>query len=348
MEFGCVLSQYNMMLLRLLDAVHAVVDTGRDLTAGEAEQAMSIILRGEATPVEIAAFLIGLRGKGETAEELTGFARAMRAAAEPVDIEGPLLDTCGTGGGGIPTFNISTAAAFVVAGAGVRVAKHGNRSISSRCGSADVLESLGVDFSRPVEAVRDSGIGFFFAPAFHPAMRHVQPVRRELKMRTVFNMLGPLANPARANAQVVGTFSRRSAGLIANALASLGLERGFVVHGEDGLDEATTTAATTVFSIENGRVEEGAYQPEDFGVPRANLEDLAGGDATENAAILREVLSGVAGPRRDIVLANAALGLVAASRAATLLDAMRLAAESIDSGAAMAKLQALTGRTLVR
>jgi anthranilate phosphoribosyltransferase len=318
-----------------------MLDESRPLTEEEAEAAMGFILRGHATPVELTAFLVTLRGRGETAEELTGFARAMRSAATSIDIPGPLLDTCGTGGNRLATFNISTTAAFVLAGAGVRVAKHGNRAISSRCGSADVLKQLEVDTTRPADSIARHGIGFLFAPSFHPAMRHVQPVRIALKLRTVFNMLGPLTNPARANTQIVGAFSGQAASLVARALANLGLERGFVFHGVDGLGEVSTVGDTTVFAIEAGMVNEIMFQPENFGVARARASDLAGGDAKENARITLAVLGGVKGAARDIVLVNAAVGLMAAGKAKDLSGGMELAARSIDSGAAQAKLDAM-------
>ena len=318
------------------------------LTPAEAKEAMTAILSGEASTAQIAAFAVALRMKGETADELLGFARAMRAMATPLDVpagDGPLLDTCGTGGDCRGTFNISTAAAFVVAGAGVRVAKHGNRSISSRCGSADVLERLGISIAPSPEhtarAIREIGIGFLFAPAYHPAMRHAQPARVELKMRTVFNLLGPLANPAGASAQIVGAPSRHFAALIADALAALGLESGFVVHGSDGLDEITTTGPTFAFRIASGCVEPQTLTPEVFGVARSKPEDLNGGDAEENCAVLRSILEGAHGPKRDIVLVNASAALVAAGKALDFGEGMALAAESIDTGAASAKLEAL-------
>jgi anthranilate phosphoribosyltransferase len=289
--------------------------------------------------------------KGETVEELVGFARAMRRMAAPVSSYldppngEPLLDTCGTGGDTAGTFNISTIAAFVVAGAGVRVAKHGNRSISSRCGSADLLEFLGIRVAltaeRAAAAIRQIGIGFLFAPAMHTAMKHAHAVRTELKMRTVFNLLGPLTNPAGANAQLAGAPSPHAAELMANALAALGLGSGFVVHGSDGLDEITTTGPTLVFEVSHGGVRRHSWRPEDFGIALANAAALRGGDTTVNAAIAREVLAGCPGPRRDIVLVNAGAALMAAGKAESLPSAMRLAAESIDSGAAAAKLEAL-------
>src|SRR5437773_11743993 len=296
--------------------LHAVADH-RNLSAAEAREAMEGILKGEVSSPQIAAFLTALRMKGETAEELVGFARAMRHMAVRVDagLDGEvLLDTCGTGGDGCATFNISTIAAFVVAGAGVRVAKHGNRSISSRCGSADLLESLGIAVTIPPEkvaqAIRDVGIGFLFAPALHTAMKHAQPVRIELKMRTVFNLLGPLTNPAGATAQLVGAPSEHAAELMAGALAQLGLVRGFVVHGSDGLDEITTTGPTSAFEINGGKVQRRTFMPEDFGAERVDATALKGGNRATNVAIAYAVLSGVQGPQREIVLVNAAAALV--------------------------------------
>jgi anthranilate phosphoribosyltransferase len=306
---------------------------------------MGIILAGEASSAQIAAFLVALRMKGESVGELAGFARAMRQAARVVNVTGPLLDTCGTGGDGCGTFNISTVAAFVIAGAGVRVAKHGNRSISGGPGSADLMESLGVKISHdPAEmarAIEEVGIAFLFAPAIHTAMKHAQPVRVDLKMRTVFNLLGPLTNPAGATAQLVGAPSANAAELMAGALAELGLARGFVVHGSDGLDEITTTGSTVAFEIKAGRVERRVLDPADFGVPIAMPADLKGGDAVENHDIARAILSGETGPRRDIVLVNASAALVAVGRAADFIEGMALAARSIDSGSAQAKVDRL-------
>jgi anthranilate phosphoribosyltransferase len=260
-----------------------------------------------------------------------------------------LLDTCGTGGDGASTFNISTIAAFVVAGAGVRVAKHGNRSISSRCGSADVLESLGINIALSAadcgRAIREVGIGFLFAPAIHTAMKHAHPVRVDLKIRTVFNLLGPLTNPAGADAQLVGAPSAHAAELIAFALASLGLRRGFVVHGSDGLDEITTTGPTLAFYISEGAVQSQTFMPADFGVPQASPEDLIGGDRDCNAEIARAVLAGARGPQRDIVLVNSSAALVAAGKTMDFREGMLLAAESIDSGAARRKADALAAFT---
>jgi anthranilate phosphoribosyltransferase len=319
-----------------------------NLSAAEAEQAMTVILSGRASTTQIAAFLVAFRMKGETATELVGFARAMRAMGNRIlaDFAGePLLDTCGTGGDCSGTFNISTVSAFVVAGAGVRVAKHGNRSISSRCGSADVLERLGVNIALGPEqterAIREVGIGFLFAPAFHPAMKHAQPARVELKMRTVFNLLGPLTNPAGATSQVVGASSDEAAALMAGALAELGLESGLVVHGSDGLDEITTTGPTLAFEIRRGRVAEHTLEPAGFGVSQAAPADLKGGDAELNAGLARAILEGELGPKRDIVLVNSSAALVAAGKAADFSEGMTLAARSIDSGAALSKLKAL-------
>jgi anthranilate phosphoribosyltransferase len=324
---------------------------GNDLTRSEAEGVMESILAGRAGDAQIGAFITALRMKGETVEELVGFATAMRRHCTPVFAAGrstncrPLVDTCGTGGDARGTFNVSTCAAFVVAGAGVHVAKHGNRSVSSRCGSADVLEALGVNLNSPPERVGEAiekvGIGFLFAPALHGAMKHAARARSELKMRTVFNLLGPLTNPAGASAQVLGVFDATFAEMLASALARLGCERAFVVHGADGLDEISLSGETTVAELREGMVACYTVEPEDFGLPRAPIEAIAGGDAAANAAIIRRVLRGEIGPPRDIVLANASAALVAAGRAAEFLEGVRLAAQSIDSGAALRKLESL-------
>ncbi|HEY2012296.1 MAG TPA: anthranilate phosphoribosyltransferase, partial [Bryobacteraceae bacterium] len=256
-----------------------------------------------------------------------------------------LLDTCGTGGGGPRTFNISTIVAFVVAGAGVRVAKHGNRSNSTQCGSADLLELMGIDITfSPLEAaraIREVGIGFLFAPSVHTAMRHAAPVRRELKMRTVFNLLGPLTNPAGATSQIVGAPSAEAAGLLAGALAALGLSHGFVVHGSDGMDEITTTGPTLAYEIRDGQVERRELEPADFALRVARPQDLEGGDQARHLAIANAVLAGERGPARDIVLANAAAALVAAGKVATFLEGVAVAVVSLDSGAARGKAHAL-------
>ena len=337
-------NHYNMPFLSFLELVAG----GRSLVPSEAREAMLAIFNGEATTKQIAAFLVALLIKGETSEELLGFARAMREMAQRVDpgvLAGPLVDTCGTGGDGAGTFNVSTLAAFVVAGAGVHVAKHGNRSISSRCGSADLMEGLGVKVALTPEqmaaSIREVGIGFLFAPAVHTAMRHAQPARLELKMRTVFNILGPLTNPAGASAQLVGAPNPEAAALMAEALASLGLARGYVVHGSDGLDEITTTGPTLAFEIRDGEVTRLTLVPEDFGVNRTSRETLLGGDREANCEIARAVLGGASGPRRDIVLVNASAALVAAGEARNFPQGMALAALSIDCGAALRKAEEL-------
>jgi anthranilate phosphoribosyltransferase len=321
----------------MLNFLHRVV-AGEHLSAADAEQAMDAILSGAASPAQVAALLTALRMKGETADEVAGFARAMRRHATTAETGLPLVaDTCGTGGDSLNTLNISTIAAFAVAGAGVPVAKHGNRSISGRFGSADLMEALGVRITMtPAEsarALREAGIGFFFAPHAHPAMRNVQPVRSELRMRTVFNLLGPLANPAGANVQVVGAPSPAAAEILASALHSLNV-RGFVVHGEDGMDEITLTAPTRVWPIGGEPFD---LTPEDFGVARAPLESLQ----VDPLAAARAVLAGERSPARDIVVINAAALLVAAGKAANWKEGYQLAARSIDSGAAQAKLDAL-------
>lgn len=330
-----------------LELLHALVE-GKSLTEEQAEAAMRILLAGESTPSLTAAFLTALRIKGETVEELTGFARAMRAAAVPLPIRAqfrPLLDTCGTGGTGTSSFNISTVSAFVVAGAGVRIAKHGNRSISSQCGSADVLEALGVrtriEPATAARAIEEAGIGFLFAPTFHIATRHVQPIRIELKMRTAFNFLGPLTNPAGAEMQVAGTWSDAAAEKIAGALARLGLARGFTVHGSDGLGEVTITGPSTIFAIQHGAIAKQTLHPEDFGFAPQPFEAIRGGDAQRNKAIAEAILAGEQGAPRQIVLMNSALSLVAAGKTAGWKEGVALAAESIDSGAAAAKLNLL-------
>jgi len=320
-----------------------------DLTAEHAREAMLLILNGECSQPQLAAFVIAMRMKGETVDELVGFARAMREMAAPVEhgiVGQTLLDTCGTGGDGAGTFNISTIAAFVVAGAGVHVAKHGNRSISNRGGgSADLLESMGIDIALPpaesARAIREVGIGFLFAPHVHTAMKHANPVRTDLKMRTFFNLLGPLTNPAGASAQLSGVPSERAGELISGALAALGLQRGFVVHGSDGLDEITTTGPTLVFEIRDGKVARRTLEPEDFAIHRASADDLKGGDKDRNLAIATEVLAGVRGPQRDIVLVNAAAALVAAGKVDTFLEGMAIGTVSIDSGAARRKVAEL-------
>ncbi len=307
---------------------------------------MGVLLEGQAGEAEIAGFLIALKMKGETAVEIAGFARAMRDRMIVVDAGPEVIDTCGTGGDGAGTFNISTAVAIVMAGAGAHVAKHGNRSISSNSGSADVLEALGVRITdvSPEEAgrsIREIGIGFLFAPALHPAMKHAQPVRKALKTRTVFNLLGPLVNPARAAAQLIGAPSLESAKLMAEALAELGTRRAFVVHGQDGLDEITTTTATDVYEVTAAGVRKHLWKPADFGIRTAELTSLKGGDSGCNSQIIIAILRGGDSAFRDIVMVNAAAGLLAAGLAADLGGGMELAKQAVASGAAMAKLEQL-------
>lgn len=305
---------------------------------------MAAVMSAEATPAQIAAFAVALRMKGETVEEMTGLVMAVREAAVPVEIDpAGLLDVVGTGGDRSGTFNISTAAALVAAGAGARVAKHGNRSVSSRCGSADVLESLGVAIELPPERtvtlLGETGFAFFLAPLYHPAFRHAGPVRRELGIPTVFNFLGPLANPAGARRHAIGVADPKMAERMIEVLHALGSEFAFVYHGEDGLDEITTTGPTYIHRLLSGEVTHAEFTPEDFGVERARATDLLGGTTGENAAILRSVLAGNPGPRRDAVLVNASAALVAAGLAGGFTEGMEMAAVSIDSGGAEALLE---------
>jgi anthranilate phosphoribosyltransferase len=340
----------------IVEAIRTLVER-RDLTRLEAAAAMEAIMSGGATHAQVAAFLTALRMKGETVDELVGFAEVMRLKVARVRTRGAveaaltgtdremLIDTCGTGGDASGTFNVSTATAFVVAGAGVKVAKHGNRSVSSLCGSADVLETLGIslDLAPPkvAQCVDEVGIGFLYAPLLHTAMKHVMPARREMGIRTVFNMLGPLTNPAGANAQVIGVYARDLVEPLARVLAELGTIRAFVVHGADGLDEISTTGESWVAEVHEGVVRSGTVRPEDFGVTRAAMADLTGGDRAENAEIIRRILAGDPGPRRDIVVVNAAAALVAGGKAKDFKEGAQVAAHSIDSGAAGAKLRAL-------
>ena len=322
----------------------------QDLSERQAAAALKEILDGRSSPALIAALLVALRMKGETADEVTGFARAMRASATSVrPVRTPrvqLVDTCGTGGDGGSTFNVSTAAALVAAGAGVAIAKHGNRAISSKCGSADVLEALGVnvglDAERVALCIDEVGIGFLFAQAMHPAMRHAGPTRRELGMRTVFNMLGPLTNPADAAVQVVGVYDDRIVPLAAAALARLGTRRALVVHGSDGMDEITITGPTRFNEVVGGKVARvGSLEPAEFDVVPASADSLSGGDAACNASIIRSVLAGERGPARDIVVVNAAAAIHMAERAAGWRASAELARKTIDSGAAAATLAKL-------
>ena len=318
---------------------------GSALTREQARNVMDQVMAGEATTAQIAGLLIALRAKGETVEEMTGFVESMRAHATPLEVPSGTIDTCGTGGDRAGTFNISTAAALVAAGAGIPVAKHGNRAASSRCGSADVLEALGVDITLGAEGVRRcidaAGIGFCFAPSFHPAMRHAGPARRELGVRTVFNVLGPLANPGRVRRQALGVGAPALAPLMIRVLQDLGHERALVFYGEDGLDELTTTGPSRVFELKAGTVTEYELDPKDLRLGRSRPEDLRGGTPPENAALLRQVLDGEAGPRREVVVLNAAAAVLAAGKADQWPEAMALARESLDSGRAKQALSRL-------
>ena len=321
--------------------------SGNSLTVEEAASVMEEIMQGKATPAQFGAFVIALRLKGETVNEIVGLAKTMRAKAIPINFAEPVVDTCGTGGDGSATFNISTAAAFVAAGAGLRVAKHGNRAMSSQCGSADVLEALGVKIDLNAEQVQrclqEVGIGFMFAPVFHPAMKYAAVPRREIGIRTVFNILGPLTNPAGAEAQVLGVADETLVEKLALVLKSLGCHHALVVHGEDGLDEITVTGKTQVCELKDGSINSYSISPEDFGLPRAGLDSLRGGTVDENATLLRRVLVGTPGPQQDVVLVNAAAVLLAGDTVGTLQQGVVLAREVIDSGHALAKLEQLIG-----
>jgi anthranilate phosphoribosyltransferase len=327
-------------------ALQQVLD-GRDLTRDEAREVMGQIMAGDATPAQIGGFLVALRAKGETAEEIAGCAEAMRAHALAVHPRrDDLVDTAGTGGDGAHTINISTAAALVAAAAGAAVAKHGNRAVSSACGSADVLEALGfaleLEPPRIAESIDELGFGFLFAPLHHPAMRHAAPVRKELATRTVFNVLGPLTNPAGARAQVVGVYSRELVRTIAEVLATLGARRAFVVHGAGGIDELSPVGENLVAEVVDGAVRERTLDPEaDLGLPRCDLAELRGGAPNENAAAVREVFDGADGGRRNAILLNAAGAIAAAGHAEDLREGLELAREAVDSGAASARLEQL-------
>ena len=316
---------------------------GADLTRDQAHRAMTEIMSGRATPAQIAAFIVAIRIKGETTDELTGLVEAMREASIRVTIDRPVLDIVGTGGDGFGTFNISTTASFIAAGAGCTVAKHGNRSASSKCGSADVLEALGMvidlEPAMTVQLIEQEGFGFFFARNYHPAMRHAGPVRSELGIPTVFNFLGPMTNPATAQHLALGVADPQMAEKMIGVLANLGAVRAFAFHGDDGLDELSTIGPSTLFEFNGGVIRKSTFEPADHGLKRAKLEDLVGGDAAENVTILRSVLAGEAGPRRDIAVLNAAVGIAAAGKAPSIADGIPLAEASIDSGAAEKVLQ---------
>ena len=326
------------------EAIQMLVD-GESLTADQATAAMNEIMTGEATPAQVGAFLTALRIKGETVDEIAGMARVMREKSLHVSVEGDVVDTCGTGGDGSGSFNISTTAAFVVAGAGVTVAKHGNRAMSGSTGSADVLEALGVKIELSPESVArcldEAGFGFMFAQGYHPSMRFVAGPRREIGIRTVFNILGPLTNPAGADRQVIGIADPSMADRMARVLGQLGSRKALVVHGSDGMDEITVTGPSTVWQLENGEVTEFEVTPADLGVSVSSADSIRATSAEHSARIARSVLSGDSGPARDVVLLNAAAALVAAGRSDSLASGVELAARSIDSGDAQAKLDAV-------
>lgn len=343
----------------LKGAIQKVVNRS-NLSEEEMEAAMEVIMSGQATPAQIGAFITALRLKGETIEEITGAARVMRQKATRIRVDAPainidrdeinqdletVVDTCGTGGDGTNTFNVSTTTAFVVAGCGLRVAKHGNRSVSSLCGSADVMEKLGVNLDVPPSVVEKClnqvGIGFLYAPALHGAMKHAIGPRREIGIRSIFNILGPLTNPAGANVQVLGVYEKELTPVLAEVLNKLGSRSAFVVYGEGSLDEISITGKTQVSELKDGQVSTYAIEPEDFGLPRASLEDIRGGDADKNAQIVLGVLEGEKGARRDMVLLNAAAALVAAGRAADFPEGITQAGEAIDSGRALEKLEGM-------
>lgn len=342
--------------MTIIDAIKKTVSK-QNLTAAEAETVLEQIMTGQCSDAQIAALLTALRMKGETVDELTGFAKVMRGKAAAVQpdrrasaaIGGTeresLIDTCGTGGDVSGTFNVSTATAFVAAGAGVRVAKHGNRSISSQCGSMDVVEALGVKVDLPAERIAECidqvGIGFLPAPLLHDAMKYVALARRQMGIRTIFNMLGPITNPANAEAQLIGVYAADLTETLAEVLSRLGTRRAIVVHGSDGMDEITITGDTRVTELKDGQIINYTLRPEDLGVTPATLAEIQGGNATENAAHIRNVLSGQPGARRDIVLLNAAAAIAVSNRASTLEQGMKMSKESIDNGNALAKLDRL-------
>jgi anthranilate phosphoribosyltransferase len=335
----------------------------QDLSEPEMIDVMNQVMGGEATPAQVGAFITALRMKGETIDEITGAARVMREHATPIrvgkvlDIDRDeinldretILDTCGTGGSGTKSFNISTTVAFVVSACGVKVAKHGNRSVSSACGSADVLEALGVNLNvtpQQVEAcINEIGVGFLFAPALHGAMKHAIGPRREIGIRTIFNILGPLTNPAGADRQVLGVYAENLVEVMARVLVKLGCRRGFVVHGLDGMDEVTLTGPTRIGEISDGAVTLSTIEPEDFGLRRCSLADLQGGDAEKNAMIVRNVLTGKHGPKREVVLLNASYALVAAGLARDVEAGLEKARGAIDDGLALNKLEGLVTLT---
>ena len=328
--------------------IHEAIETvvsGHSLTMEEAQLTMNEIMEGQATPAQLGAFLAGLRAKGETPQEIAGMALTMRQKSLKVQADGSLVDTCGTGGDGKDTFNISTASAFVASGAGIKVAKHGNRAASSSCGSADILEALGVKIDLHEDGVRkcinEIGMGFMFAQSFHPAMKYAAPVRRELRIRTVFNILGPLTNPAGARAQVLGVATKQLGDTMAQVLMLLGSEHAIVVHGEDGLDELSITGTSYLWELHKGTVRQYRITPEEQGLTRSSIDAIKGGSPEDNAATLRRLLQGENGPIRDVVLLNTAAALVVGNAVTDLQKGVNKAAESIDSGSALSKLDSL-------
>ncbi len=326
------------------EAISDIV-SGQSLSMEDAATVMAEIMEGEATPAQLGAFLTALSLKGETPEEMAGMARVMREKALHVTVEGPLVDTCGTGGDGKNSFNISTAAAFVAAGAGLKVAKHGNRAASGSCGSADVLEALGVKIDLPPEGVEQCinqvGMGFMFAPVFHPSMRHAAPVRREIGIRTVFNILGPLTNPAGAQSQLIGVAHAQLGKQMAEVLRLLGARRAIVAHGQDGLDELTLDGETQGWEVVGGQVRTWTISPEGAGLPSASLDQIRGGSKEENAATMRRIFQGASGPLRDVVLLNSAAVLLVGDEVEDIAQGVERAARVIDDGAALAKLESL-------
>ena len=319
----------------------------QNLARDDAFSIMLSIMSGEYNDAQIAGFLMALRSKGETVDEITGFAQAMREKMVKVPLETPAIDMCGTGGDALGTFNISTTATFVVAGAGIHVAKHGNRSMTSKSGSADVLQALGIAIDKPVEGstadIEEIGLGFMFAPGYHPAMKYAVGARTALATRTVFNILGPLCNPADVKAQAMGIFHPDLTEIQANVLKALGSTKVMVFHGRDGLDEISTTATTKISQIQNsGPVETFEFDPIDLGLVRVSLDELQGGEPKENAETIRNILNGEKGPKRDIVLINAAAGIVVGGKAKSLREGLKKATESVDSGAALNILKQLT------
>jgi anthranilate phosphoribosyltransferase len=330
------------------EAISILVD-GKSMNIEEAAQVMEEIMTGEVTPAQFGAFVTALRIKGETVDEITGLARTMRSHSLKVDITDPVIDIVGTGGDGQNTFNISTTAAFVVAGTGLKVAKHGNRAASSQCGAADVLEALGIKIDLSPEQVKqcleEVGIGFMFAASFHPAMKYAGPPRREIGIRTVFNILGPLTNPANAKTYLLGVADISLVETMAKVLQSLGCKHALVVHGDDGLDEITLTANTRVCEVTRSELKNYEISPEGLGFTKSGTGSLKGGTTKENATFLRDILNGKQGPQRDVVLMNAAAALVAGNRTSTLREGVATAVESIDSGKAAAKLDSLVKLT---